>query len=120
MSMRRHALRFLLIAGLGVGCFILYLSLTTPRLRISEETVKQLRLGMSEETIAELLGGPAGVPGPGRVKSTMIKASVEKEWNAGSRAIVVGFDAEGGATCWTCYESKESLMSKVTRWLRLS
>jgi hypothetical protein len=99
--------------GCAVACVItVWLSwyfTRSPSHRITKDGYGDLRLGMTEQEVIEVLGVPAGDYGPGQgeivetgaftIASHMIRRDPKgKRWLAGDFAITVCFDAEGRVT----------------------
>lgn len=126
MMKRRLLLRLGVLAAVAVVGFLLIAWWTAPQ--VNKETFEQIKKGMSEEQVAELLNMPASEPfywtaekGSNFVIATYgdgARPGQWKEWASGGHAIVVGF--ERGEVAWAAhFLYSESLLDKIRRWLHL-
>jgi hypothetical protein len=127
--------RVLFLAGCVAAVLVAsYLALrwAAPRHHINKEGFDAIRVGMSEQEVEAILGGPPGdysatgaVPCPAAYASsgTLLDRGVEdlRSWVGDDAAINVAFDA-GGLVVWKdqvpiLMHTREALLDRVRSWL---
>src|SRR4051794_23390992 len=102
-AMRKRVLMFLATALLFFGGFVGFLFLTTPRHRINEDTIKLIKVGMTQADVEKIFGAPAGDYSGGAVWATINdgigreprEVGAHLDWYGEETGIQVCFDSNG-------------------------
>jgi hypothetical protein len=124
--------RLLLMLGCVAAVLLagyMTLRLTGPRHRITEENIKLIKKGMTEEEVEAILGSKAGsIPdgtlhAPNSLTVDSIDTRSSKHWVGKDVDVSVGFDADGRVTSVTQLfildrsDRPETILDKLRRWL---
>ncbi|MBI3408012.1 MAG: hypothetical protein HY040_06605 [Planctomycetes bacterium] len=115
-----------LLAFMGVGV-IGILCVTAPRHRITKESFAKIRAGMTLPEIEEVLGGPSGDYGPGKIhpfvslRAVWTEANHFLRWSAADVDISIAFKNGEAIDMYLDEASRmeETLAERIRRWLGL-
>jgi hypothetical protein len=126
---KRLLLKLGLVALLGAGLFVAWLWWTEPTTGICRVSANRIKIGMTEEEVAALVGLPAGiyVTEPSFMSPSSEAAlerlqisphSFTRVWSGDSGEIVVEFDVSAHV-CFVEFLAVETFLDKPRRWLHL-
>ena len=131
---KRRLIQLIIFACLALAGLVLFLRWTTPNARINRESFQQIRTGMTEEEVIEILGVPprkyddSYVSKRAKKKFDVVGVTdlpgddpnlITKAWVADGMAIQIGFDQTGKARFVFYYGFEEAFIDRLRRRLQL-